>query len=90
MTRGTTNRNDRGNTTDRARRRQWLLDTFGDGVTCSCYRCPTVLTFTTVTADRILPGCQGGTYRRDNLRAACAPCNSATGGRLGAERRWKL
>lgn len=47
---------------------------------CRCYRCGALLTVDTVTADRIKPGCQGGTYRRDNIRPACGPCNSITGG----------
>lgn len=42
-----------------------------------------------LTADRIIPGCQGGTYRRTNIRPACASCNSETGGSLGAQRRRK-
>jgi hypothetical protein len=33
-----------------------------------------------LTVDRIVPGCQGGTYRRENIRPACGPCNSETGG----------
>lgn len=33
-----------------------------------------------LTVDRIIPGCQGGTYRRTNIRPACGPCNSETGG----------
>lgn len=48
---------------------------------CRCYRCGVLLTVDTVTVDRIKPGCQGGTYRRDNIRPACGPCNSETGGR---------
>ena len=40
-----------------------------------------------LTVDRIIPGCQGGTYRRNNIRPACATCNSETGGALGAARR---
>jgi len=47
---------------------------------CRCYRCGTLLTVETVTVDRIIPGCQGGTYRRNNIRPACARCNSETGG----------
>lgn len=35
-----------------------------------------------LTVDRITPGCQGGTYRRTNIRPACGPCNSETGGAL--------
>lgn len=33
-----------------------------------------------LTVDRIIPGCQGGTYRRTNIRPACDLCNSETGG----------
>lgn len=54
----------------------------GEGVpTCRCYRCGRLLTIETVTVDRIIPGCQGGTYRRNNIRPACSACNSETGGR---------
>lgn len=56
----------------------------GRGVpACRCYRCGTLLTVDTVTVDRIIPGCQGGTYRRNNIRPSCQPCASATGGALG-------
>ena len=54
---------------------------------CRCYRCGVLLTVETVTADRRVPGCKGGTYARHNIRPACAPCNSSTGGALGARRR---
>lgn len=46
---------------------------------CRCYRCGTLLTVDTVTVDRIIPGCRGGTYRRNNIRPACSSCNSITG-----------
>lgn len=46
---------------------------------CRCYRCGRLLTVDTVTVDRIVPGCRGGTYRRDNIRPACGPCNTVTG-----------
>jgi len=46
---------------------------------CRCYRCGVLLTVDTVTVDRIVPGCQGGTYRRNNIRPACGLCNSETG-----------
>lgn len=105
--RGTTNRNDRGSSEDRRRRREWLVNVFradvdvqtvygrldpGRGATllgngepaCRCYRCGKLLTVDTVTVDRIIPGCQGGTYRRNNIRPACGTCNSETG---GAQRR---
>lgn len=81
--RGTTNRNARGNSTDRARRRLYLLQAFesnqGPG-TCRCYRCGRVLDDATVTVDRITPGCRGGRYVRSNIRPACERCNSETGG----------
>ena len=58
---------------------------------CRCYRCGTLLTVDTVTADRIVPGCvktkefpKGGTYKRSNIRPCCDGCNSKTGGALGA------
>lgn len=82
--RGTSNSNARGNTSDRAARRQWMLRTFesdqGPG-TCRCYRCGEVLRDETLTVDRIVPGCMGGKYRRNNVRPACAKCNSGTGGK---------
>lgn len=51
---------------------------------CRCYRCGCLLTVDTLTVDRIIPGCKGGTYRRDNIRPACAFCNSSTGGCLAS------
>lgn len=50
---------------------------------CRCYRCGTLLVFETLTVDRIKPGCQGGTYRRDNIRPSCMDCAMKTGGRMG-------
>jgi len=35
-----------------------------------------------LTVDRIIPGCRGGRYVRENIRPACGPCNSETGGSL--------
>ncbi|MHA6626903.1 HNH endonuclease [Pseudonocardia sichuanensis] len=80
--RGTTNRNVRGNVYDRAARRAFLLATFGNGEKAPCYRCGATLDDSTITTDRIIPGRDGGTYRRDNIRPACGPCNSETGGAL--------
>lgn len=37
-----------------------------------------------LTTDRIIPGAKGGTYRRNNIRPACAGCNSETGGALAS------
>lgn len=84
-TRGTTNRNSRGSATARRRRKRFLLDKFGDGETCACSHCPTVLTFETVNVDRKIPGWKGGTYRRDNIRPSCADCGSKQGGQMGQE-----
>lgn len=86
--RGTTNTNVRGNTEDRRRRKLYLLVTYAADVdlngecACRCYRCGELLTFDTVTVDKIVPQCCGGTYVRTNIRPACGPCNSKTGGRL--------
>lgn len=60
---------------------------------CRCYRCGKLLTLVTLTVDRIVPGCRGGTYRRTNIRPACSDCNSTTGGAqrsLRAKRERKL
>jgi hypothetical protein len=106
MHRGTTNRNARGGSDARLRRRLWLVETYradqdarhiygtfptdpvvtvgvalGEGIpACRCYRCGALLTVETVSADRIKPGCQGGTYKRSNIRPACAGCQSTVGG----------
>lgn len=47
---------------------------------CRCYRCGMLLTVDTVSADRIKPGCDGGTYARSNIRPACLTCQCVTGG----------
>jgi hypothetical protein len=83
--RGTTNGNARGNSTDRARRRAYLLQAYESNkgpCTCRCYRCGKVLDEKTVTVDRVVPGCHGGRYVRNNIRPACGDCNSETGGGL--------
>jgi hypothetical protein len=89
--RGTSNGNSRGGSDDRARRRQYLVDTFGDGIVVDCALalpgCAGYLTVDTVTVDRIVPGCEGGTYRRSNIRPACASCNSKHGAQLGNQRK---
>lgn len=64
----------RGSATARRRRRQWLLDQFGNGETAPCFECGAVLTYETLTVDRIVPGCKGGTYARSNIRPACKNC----------------
>lgn len=42
-----------------------------------------------LTVDRIVPGCKGGTYRRNNIRPACGGCNSETGGALSGSGKQK-
>lgn len=73
--RGSSNTNERGNTADRRRRRQWLYDTFGDGKSAPCFGCGVQLDDSNLTIDRIVPGHLGGRYIRDNIRPACLPCN---------------
>lgn len=92
-TRGTTNGNARGSSYTRRRRRAWLMENYASDVPdfTRCYRCglllhnpdthPNYASLTPpLTVDRIIPGCQGGTYRRNNIRPACGDCNSETGG----------
>lgn len=49
---------------------------------CRCYRCGKLLTVDTVSPDRIVPGCKGGTYKRSNIRPACLRCQSITGNEI--------
>lgn len=55
---------------------------------CRCYRCGVLLTIETLEVDRIIPGCLGGTYRRNNIRPACGSdlnkCNQLTGNQAKA------
>jgi len=97
VSRGTTNKNQTGNSKDRARRRARLVARFGwpDAHIVCCYRCGVPLLQDddpeapgqSVTVDRIVPGCLGGTYEDDNTRPACGPCNEETGGYLGVAQR---
>jgi 5-methylcytosine-specific restriction endonuclease McrA len=66
----------RGSSRDRARRKEWLLRTFGDGTSAPCTFCAARLTKATVEADRITPG---GSYRRENIQPACRQCNVRRG-----------
>lgn len=86
--RGTSNTNARGSAASRRIRKRWLLEQFGDGETCVCSTCPVVLTFDTLTVDRYpVPGVDGGTYRRGNIRPQCAGCASKQGGEMSQARR---
>lgn len=82
--RGTSNANARGNSADRRARRLYLLRVYASNKPgrCRCYRCGVLLDENTITVDRIVPGCLGGRYVRENIRPACARCNSETGGAL--------
>lgn len=84
-TRGTSNGNQAGSSSDRRARKLWMLQEFGDGELTVCYRCAVPLLYADLTADRIVPGCEGGKYVRSNLRPACSPCNSETGAALKRE-----
>lgn len=80
----------RGSNRNRRASRQWLLDTFGNGVITSCTWCPAlvanrehvgpwrigdqVLEVVLLERDRLEPG---GPYARWNLVPACGPCNKA-------------
>ncbi len=65
----------RGNNKDRAARKRWMLKFFGTGATAPCAHCEKKLTYETITADRIVPGNEGGTYRRENIVPSCLRCN---------------
>lgn len=86
--RSTSNGNVAGSSYARRARKQKMLDVYGDGIHVMCRRCwSAVLTFTTLTVDRIIPGCEGGTYRWENVQPACSPCNTKHGSELGNARR---
>lgn len=65
----------RGNSRDRGARTRKLLAEFGNGETCPCVYCDTVLTAATLTQDKIYTGDQGGRYVYANLLPACITCN---------------
>lgn len=91
--RSTSNGNSTGSSYTRRRRRQWLVDTYGDGTTCVCSfeGCEAVLTVDNVSVDRYpIPGIEGGTYRRDNIRPSCLPCNTKHGSALGVARKKEI
>jgi 5-methylcytosine-specific restriction endonuclease McrA len=68
------------------RRKLWLLQEFGNGVVAACaFGCGVLVDLDTITVDRIIPKKYGGTYKRDNIRPACAKCNSSDGARLARE-----
>ena len=66
----------RGNSYDRRRRSQRLLEEFGDGRQCGCAYCGKILDASTLTEDKIITGHLGGRYILPNLIPACQPCNA--------------
>ena len=75
--------NARGNTTDRRRRREWMLQHFGNGRTANCWECCEPVDMQSMVVDRIIPGKHGGRYTRDNIRPQCIPCSRLQGYALG-------
>jgi hypothetical protein len=51
-----------------------------------CARCHLIVDDSTLSVDRIDPG---GTYRRDNIRPACVPCQNTQGALITRERRYQ-
>ncbi len=68
-------RDQRGKAIERRRRKQFLLDKYGTGKKCPCSYCKKPLTFETMQVDRVIPGFQGGTYKRENCVPSCMECN---------------
>ena len=85
--RGTSSANVRGSAATRRRRKGWLLATFDvdlgpERARCALAvheRCEGTVTYETMQVDRIVSGLAGGTYRRENIQPACAPCNHQKG-----------
>lgn len=85
VTRGSTNRNERGNATARRALKTWMLGTFGDGISAPCSFCGVELLPSEITKDRFpIPGRKGGRYVKGNVRPACLSCNAAEGARQAA------
>jgi hypothetical protein len=86
--RSRSNRNDRGSSYQRRRRREWLVEEFGDGEFVACFQqispyCLYVLDKDNVSPDRIRLGVDGGSYRRGNILPSCLPCQCYQGGQVG-------
>lgn len=85
---GRTNRNERGSSYDRRARRAWLVSPRagfgGDGVKVPCWECGRPVAEDEVIADRRVPGSEGGTYRRDNIRGPHCPTCSCRQGQVMA------
>jgi len=72
----------RGNATDRKRRKLWLIDTFGDGQLVACRFCWTTVDYAGLCVDRIVPGRLGGKYVRNNIQPSCSLCQHRQGAQV--------
>lgn len=63
----------------RRARKQFLLDTFGNGTITNCIHCGKFLNFEALTVDRVVCAHLGGRYVRTNIRPSCKPCNEKRG-----------
>jgi 5-methylcytosine-specific restriction endonuclease McrA len=72
----------RGSTTDRKRRKLWLIDTFGDGEFVACRYCWITMQYPQLTVDRIVPGHRGGRYIRSNIQPSCSLCAARQGAEI--------
>lgn len=76
----------KGNSRDKRARRNYLLSEKagwggnGETVPCASERhhadCEGLVTYATMNVDRIVPGCLGGRYTRDNIRPTSFACNN--------------
>jgi hypothetical protein len=68
----------RGNSKDRAARRNWISSSKagfgGNGTTVPCVHCGSDVEKPAVHIDRKEPG---GSYRHENIQPACAGCNQS-------------
>jgi hypothetical protein len=86
------NGNERGSSYTRRARKAWLLSPAagwgGDGIDVPCWTCGVLVgTDLELFADRLIPACQGGTYRRDNIAPHCALCSHRQGQAIMRARR---
>jgi hypothetical protein len=78
--RGTVHANERGSSRDRRRRREWIMQIYGVMDIVTCALCAVPLLADEFVVGRIVPGCRGGKYTRDNVRPECPVCSSEIGG----------
>jgi hypothetical protein len=90
--RGTSNRNSRGGTETRRRRRERMIREFGSpsGLTIKCFHCGkrmrTRTKWTTWEVDRFpVCGHDGGGYSKGNVVPSCPPCNRTRCGVAGCK-----